>query len=224
VNASWEPTVTDVIDEVSILNAGTLYTNGVYLAQPLTGGTGTGATANIIVAGGIVTSVVLDDHGTNYTANDVLTASLPVGSGFSVKVIGITNFVPLYQHEFGVDNISSGTTLAIESSFETNDLGWVSGGPAQSAPVGENKWIHLERLEPDFVQSGEMNLFVTGRPYAQSQDKTTGPYPFDPDTGKIDLREQRRELRLKIVSNVAGGDYQMGKVIVNADFGDVRGY
>jgi hypothetical protein len=224
VNASWEPTVADVIDEVSILNAGTLYTNGVYLAQPLTGGTGTGATANIIVSGGIVTSVVLDDHGTNYTANDVLTASLPVGSGFSVKVVGITNFVPLYQHEFGVDNISSGTTLAIESSFETNDLGWVSGGPAQSAPVGENKWIHLERLEPDFVQYGEMNLFVTGRPYAQSQDKTTGPYPFDPDTGKIDLREQRRELRLKFVSNVAGGDYQMGKVIVNADFGDVRGY
>ena len=224
VNASWEPTVADIIDEVSILNAGTLYTDGTYLAQALTGGTGSGATANIVVAGGIVTSVTLDDHGYGYTVNDVLTAALPVGSGFSVKVIGITNFVPLYQHEFGVDNISSGNTLAIESSFETNDLGWVSGGPAQSAPVGENKWIHLERLEPDFVQSGEMNLYVTGRPYAQSQDKTTGPYPFDPDTGKIDLREQRRELRLKFVSNVAGGDYQMGKVIVNADFGDVRGY
>jgi hypothetical protein len=224
VNASWEPTVADIIDEVSILNGGTLYTNGTYLAKALTGGTGSGATANIVVAGGIVTSVTLDDHGYGYTVNDVLTASLPVGSGFSVKVLGITNFVPLYQHEFGVDNISSGNTLAIESSFETNDLGWVSGGPAQSAPVGENKWIHLERLEPDFVQSGEMNLYVTGRPYAQSQDKTTGPYPFDPDTGKIDLREQRRELRLKFVSNVAGGNYQMGKVIVNADFGDVRGY
>jgi hypothetical protein len=26
------------------------------------------------------------------------------------------------------------------------------------------------------------------------------------------------------VSNVAGGDFQMGKVIVNADLGDVRGY
>ena len=224
VNASWEPTVADIIDEVSILNGGTLYTNGTYLAKALTGGTGSGATANIVVAGGIVTSVTLDDHGYGYTVNDVLTASLPVGSGFSVKVLGITNFVPLYQHEFGVDNISSGNTLAIESSFETNDLGWVSGGPSQSSPVGENKWIHLERLEPDFVQSGEMNLYVTGRPYAQSQDKTTGPYPFDPDTGKIDLREQRRELRLKFVSNVAGGNYQMGKVIVNADFGDVRGY
>jgi len=29
---------------------------------------------------------------------------------------------------------------------------------------------------------------------------------------------------LKFVSNVAGGDYQMGKVIVSADLGDTRGY
>jgi hypothetical protein len=90
--------------------------------------------------------------------------------------------------------------------------------------VGENKWIHLERLEPDFVQSGEMELYITGRPFAQSDDKTTGPYTFDPDTNKIDLREQRRELRLKFVSNVAGGDYQVGKILIDADFGDVRGY
>jgi hypothetical protein len=69
-----------------------------------------------------------------------------------------------------------------------------------------------------------MEMYVTGRPFAQSEDKTTGPYYFEPGTTKIDLREQRRELRLKFVSNVAGGDFQMGKVIVNADLGDVRGY
>jgi len=67
-------------------------------------------------------------------------------------------------------------------------------------------------------------LYVTGRPFAQSQDETTGPYVFDPDTNKIDMREQRRELRLKFVSNVAGGNYQLGKVILDADIGDVRPY
>jgi hypothetical protein len=36
------------------------------------------------------------------------------------------------------------------------------------------------------------------------------------------MLEQRRELRLKFVSNVAGGNYQLGKVILNADLGDVR--
>jgi hypothetical protein len=90
--------------------------------------------------------------------------------------------------------------------------------------MGENKWIHLERLEPDFIQAGQMELYVTGRPFAQSTDETTGPYLFDPTTNKIDLREQRRELRLKFVSNVTGGNYQVGKILLDADMGDVRGY
>jgi hypothetical protein len=38
------------------------------------------------------------------------------------------------------------------------------------------------------------------------------------------MKEQRRELRLRFVSNVAGGDYQLGKVVLNADIGDQRGY
>jgi hypothetical protein len=38
------------------------------------------------------------------------------------------------------------------------------------------------------------------------------------------MKEQRRELRVKFVSNVAGGDYQLGKVLLNATIGDVRGY
>jgi hypothetical protein len=53
---------------------------------------------------------------------------------------------------------------------------------------------------------------------------TTGPYLFDPDTGKIDMREQRREIRLRFVSDVSGGNYQLGKVIITAEIGDVRPY
>lgn len=90
--------------------------------------------------------------------------------------------------------------------------------------VGDNFWLHLERVEPDFVQSGEMSLQVIGRPYAQKEDEISDPYFFDSDTGKIDMREQRRELRLRFTSNVAGGDYQMGRVLLNANVGDVRGY
>lgn len=134
------------------------------------------------------------------------------------------NFVSLWQHEVGTDEVRFAQTNAIECYVETSDLGWVAGGPSQPSPIGENRWLHLERLEPDFIQSGDMELYVTGRSYAQGDDKTTGPYTFEPNTTKIDLREQRRELRLKFVSNVAGGTFQMGKIIVNADFGDVRGY
>jgi hypothetical protein len=67
-----------------------------------------------------------------------------------------------------------------------------------------------------------MSFQVTGRPYAQSADVTSAPYYFDPDTGKIDMREQRREIRLIFTSNVQGGNYQLGKVILSASIGDVR--
>ena len=90
--------------------------------------------------------------------------------------------------------------------------------------VGANNWVRVERIEPDFLQSGNMEVYVTGRPYADEQDVTSQPYTFAPGTGKVDMREQRRELRLIFRSDVQGGDYQMGKVLVSADVGDVRGY
>ena len=90
--------------------------------------------------------------------------------------------------------------------------------------ASDNFWIRLERVEPDFLLSGEMELYIVGRPYAQSEDYTSGPYTFDANTNKIDMKEQRRELRLKFVSNVQGGNYQLGYTILNADIGDVRGY
>lgn len=132
--------------------------------------------------------------------------------------------ITLWQHEFGVDEIKETQVDAIESYFETSDLGWVGGGPAQTVPMGDNVWLHLERVEPDFVQSGEMSMQVIGRPYAQEADKVSAPYVFQPNTGKIDMREQRRELRLRFTSNVQGGNYEMGRVLLNANTGDVRGY
>jgi len=222
ISADWNTTATGGVLAFTLTNAGSGYTDATYNNTPLTGGTGTGATANITVAGGVVTTVVINGHGVNYTAADVLSATFGGGSSFAITVTSLMSFVPLYQNEIGTDKVSGATAVAIESYFETNDLGWVSGGPSQPSPVGENRWLRLERVEPDFIQEGEMELYVTGNSFATSTDETTGPYTFDPDTLKIDMREQRRELRLKFVSNVAGGDYQLGKVILDADIGDVR--
>ena len=222
IAASWETNAVGGVNTVSLTDAGSGYTNGTYNSQALTGGSGTGATANITVAGGIVTVVTIFNKGENYESGDVLSASLPVGSNFEITVDEVVDFVSLWQHEVGTDAVQDTNVLAIESYFETNDLGWVSGGPSQPSPVGENRWLRLERVEPDFIQEGDMDLYVTGSSFAKSADTITGPYTFAPDTGKIDMREQRRELRLKFVSNVAGGDYQVGKIILDADLGDVR--
>ena len=224
VNAGVEYNSVGGLYNGQITNAGSGYTNNTYSYIPLTGGTGSDATATITVTGGVVTSIVINDRGIGYTVGNVLSATFGSGTGFQFTVSSTLNFVSLWQHEVGTDEVRFTESNAIEAYVETSDLGWVAGGPSQPSPVGENRWLRLERLEPDFIQEGEMEMYVTGRPFAQSEDETTGPYTFEPGTTKIDLREQRRELRLKFVSNVAGGDFQMGKVIVNADLGDTRGY
>jgi hypothetical protein len=223
IAAGTDINLVGAVNQISITNVGSGYTNGTYRFIALTGGTGTGASATIVVVGGSISTVALENAGSGYTQNDLLSAAIPAGINFVLNVDQITSEVSLWQHEVGTDAVQGTNAIAIESYFETNDLGWVSGGPSQPSPVGENKWIHLDRIEPDFIQSGTMYLEVTGRSFAQSEDETSAPREFEPNTNKIDVREQRREMRLKFGSNVEGGDYQLGKILLNADFGDVRG-
>jgi hypothetical protein len=224
INADWTPNATGALNLFTINDPGSGYTDGVYPLTALTGGSGTGASATITVVGGVVTDVVIDTRGLGYEVDDFLSAVLPVGSDFEIRVDSVITYVSLYQHEIGVDKVFGGGSTAIESYFETNNLGWITGGPSQQALFGDNYWLRLERVEPDFIQAGNIDLYVTGKPFAQSEDYTAGPYVFTPDTGKVDMREQRREPRLKFVSNVVGGNYQLGVVLLSADLGDVRPY
>ena len=224
LEAGWEANATGTITRVSITNAGTGYTDGTYPYISLTGGAGTGASATFEVYGGIVTKVTIEDKGSGYVVGNTLTASFGSGADVEITVDAVNDAVSLWQHEVGKDEVKGTMVNAIESYFTTSDLGVIAGGPSQFSPVGENKWTRLERVEPDFLLDGTMDLYIVGRPYPQQPDKITGPYTFDDNTSKIDMKEQRRILRLKFVSDVVGGDYQLGKVILDADFGDTRGY
>lgn len=82
-----------VIGGLGGITAGSGYTNGTYNGVALSGGSGSGATANITVSGNKVTAVTLVNQGVGYAANDLLgvTPNLVggTGTGFSIPVTTI---------------------------------------------------------------------------------------------------------------------------------------
>jgi len=127
-----------------------------------------------------------------------------------------------WQHETGTNQIYLNYVDAIDSFFETPALGSYAGLVGSTQQAGDNVWTRCERVEPDFIQSGEMYLVVTGKGYADDMDQPSTQYTFNPDTLKIDMREQRREMRMRFGSNVQNGNYFAGKILLSLDTGDTR--
>jgi hypothetical protein len=164
---------------------------------------------NILVPSPGVTRVTLTEPLSPYPA---------IGS----TVYGISGGYPLWQQEFGLNEVSYIAETAVTSSFTTCDISWVGGTPSQDTAEGANRRMHIRRIEPDFVQSGELNLTILGRKFARGTTEDSGPYAFDAETGKIDLRVEHREIRLKFESNTISGNYEMGRLLVTAEYGDER--
>lgn len=85
------------ISQGKIFTGGTLYTDGIYPNVALTGGSGSGATADITVTAGTVALLNLDTGGKNYQIGDLLSCAAAdiggTGSGFSYMVQNITSNV-----------------------------------------------------------------------------------------------------------------------------------
>jgi hypothetical protein len=90
-----ESIVQGIIGGLGTITGGASYINGTYQKVPLTNGSGQYAYANIVVSGGVVTSVTVTDGGSFYVVGDVLSASTSnlgnAGSGFSVLVTIVNN-------------------------------------------------------------------------------------------------------------------------------------
>lgn len=94
----YPPTI--VQGQITALNTasftgGTAYTNGLYQNIPLTGGSGAGAYADILISGGAITSVTLKFGGNFYKVGDSLSAATTTiggsGAGFSIAVTQVSN-------------------------------------------------------------------------------------------------------------------------------------
>ena len=139
-----------------------------------------------------------------------------------VDIDSSTSGYRLWEQEFQTDEIDGINVRAIQSYFETATI-----FPAKLNPPS-NKAIYVDYIEPDFVQTGDMTVQVLGSmSNARAPDVASTPVSF-PDTATsaddqvVYLREQRRQIRFKFESNVAGGDYQMGDTLAQVRTGDAR--
>ena len=131
------------------LVGGSGYGNNTYTAVPLTGGTGSGAKATIIVSGGAVVSVSITTAGSGYLVGDSLSASNAnlggTGSGFSIVVETVGGWsVTNLSGPSSVNNLITVTAYKARLWFlENNTMNvWFTAtnayqGPLTQLPLGQ---------------------------------------------------------------------------------------
>lgn len=129
----------------------------------------------------------------------------------------------IWQHETGTNRVFKQEVQAIRATVETTQFQWMTGGPVSEALQGASVQTRLMRIEPDFVLSGTLNLYINGAAYAQGPKTLSGAFPITATTEFVSMREQRREISVVIESNELGGDFQMGRNFISAEPGDARG-
>ena len=87
---------------------------------------------------------------------------------------------------------------------------------------GTNRWTRIIRVEPDFVMSGDITLTLLKKEFPQGEETESTPYVFNASTERIDMREQARLFRLRFESSESGGFFEMGRVMIHTEEGDVR--
>jgi len=99
-------------------------TNGQYSQLALTGGTGTGATADIFVASGVVAGVTLRAPGNGYTVGDLLTCPTLTGLGVGVTVATVATVIADVE---GTANITASGRLGAFTANPRAGLDVASG-------------------------------------------------------------------------------------------------
>ncbi len=127
----------------------------------------------------------------------------------------------LWQHETGTDAILGPMVEPIPSHFTTGEISMLTDAQAK------DRALRVARVEPDFVQSGDLTITVTGRANARAPQQLSELFTF-PDVATsaaeqvVSLREVRRLMQFRFASNAANGDYQMGQPLAFVAPADAR--
>lgn len=175
--------------------AGSGYTDGTYNSVPLTGGSGAGAIATIVVVGGVVTTVDVGDsstvecvacyQGKGYVPGDTLSADsadIGGGSGFSTTVASVAPYTVVLDGEnhWRASSIYK-TVIAPVDTYVTYTFTQFFGGSFRfdnSAVKGAPLWVGvphgllLQRVYMQNLTSGMWCVEVFDNKQSASLDQT----------------------------------------------------
>jgi hypothetical protein len=126
----------------------------------------------------------------------------------------------LWQHETAFDKIRLSSISAVRSFFETHELALIDKGDP-------DKSLRVARIEPDLVQAGDMTITMKGRPNAKAAvvdgpTETIFASPSSGDEETVKFKDIRRLMSFKFESNVAAGNYELGKTYAHIEPADGR--
>ena len=128
----------------------------------------------------------------------------------------------IWEHETGTDEVRGSNSIAIRSFIETSDVTLITA----QEPV--NNSISCVAVEPDVKQAGDMTLTITGNANARSLDVDAEAINFPPgptenhDDQILRSKVERRQMRFRWESNVAGGNFELGLPIAHIGVGSGR--
>lgn len=212
------------------------------IGESVSGGTSgaVGVVYRVINVGVNSLTVLSPTHA--FTLGETITGFTTGATGTTLAASQPQDIDTVWIHEYGLDKVLDTTGQTAIPAFVTSQpISFPTGGPLAGA--GQAQWqgspgteymTRLTRLEPDFAAfgggnraTGAMTLAVGGYPYANSVSvagavQAAAVYAFNNTTQFIEMREQRREILLTIGSNVSGGFFELGRLILTIEQGDGR--
>lgn len=132
----------------------------------------------------------------------------------------------LWQHETGTDKVVGASSLPIPSGYDTHEI-----SPVVLQQGAKDKAYRVSIIEPDFVQSGDIEVRVMSRANARTEQVASDPLIITELTPGVpaSINEQimrfsknARLLSFRFESNTVGGDYEMGTTLAHIEETDGR--
>lgn len=127
----------------------------------------------------------------------------------------------LWQHEIGTEMVAQGNSSPIAAYIQTHEI-----SPVLS---GKDKAFRVSMVEPDFVQSGPLQITTYARPNPRVPQTALATITVPDSTVETTsdnqlamFKDNARLLSFRFTSNTPGGDFQMGEPLAHIEETDGR--